>query len=297
MIKVSREMLQSTLSELDQAVHNHDLWYKELIRSIVCQLKHDPREFSDDSHRQCRFGQWFYSMSAQELHDHPSYLSIETEHMRMHQLANKLLTASSNNETISPTDYDRFANTIERLRLNINTLKFEIEENLYKRDPLTGLRNRVSMLSELRYMHELVKRHTQNITIALMDIDLFKNINDDYGHPIGDKVLSGVAEFILKHTRPYDKIYRYGGEEFLLCIAGTDIHTAYIIIERLREALSHCIVVNEGDIAISVTASFGLAALEADSSVDDAIIRADEALYVSKKSGRNVVSVWDITMH
>ena len=290
-------MLQSTLSELDQAMYNHDQWYKEMIRSIVCKLPHDPREFSDDSHRQCRFGQWFYSMSTDELHHHPSYLSIETEHMRMHKLANKLLTASLNNETILPVDYDNFARTIERLRLNINTLKFEIEENLYRRDPLTGLRNRVSMLSELRYMHELVKRHTQNITITLMDIDLFKNINDLYGHPTGDKVLSGVAQFVLNHTRPYDKIYRYGGEEFLLCLTDTDINTAKIIVERLRVALSECIVVSEGDIAISVTASFGLTALEADTSVDDAIIRADEALYVSKKSGRNIVSVWDSTMH
>jgi diguanylate cyclase len=236
-------------------------------------------------------------MIPSELHEHPSYLSLEAEHTLMHRLASKLLVASMNSESVSSMDDDNFASALDRLRLNISSLKHEIEETLYKRDPLTGVRNRVSMLSDLRYVHEMVKRHTQDVTIAIMDIDHFKNVNDSYGHPIGDKVLSAVAEFLMQHTRPYDKVYRYGGEEFLVCMCNTDIETASDVLERLREELSHFTAVAEKGVPLSVSASFGVSSLEGGSSVDEAIIRADEALYISKRSGRNRVTVWDSSMH
>ncbi len=297
MFKMSHEVLQSTLRELDQAAHSHGRWYKELTRSIICRLSHDQRDLNDDSYRQCHFGQWYYSTHTDELYNHPTFVSIEREHMQMHKLATKLLTASSNNEPISPIDYDSFGSALERLRLNINALKHEIEETLYNHDPLTSVRNRVSMLSDLRQMHAMVRRNIQNVTIVIMDIDHFKVVNDTYGHPVGDKVLKAVAEFILEHTRPYDQIYRYGGEEFLICMCDIDVETARVVIDRLREELSLFSAVWEDSVSISISASFGLSLLEADSTVEDAIQKADEALYVSKRSGRNAVHVWNNTIH
>ena len=297
MFKTSQEILQSTLRELDQAVYSHGRWYKELSRSIVCGLPHDQRDIEDDSYKQCRFGQWYYSIHTDELHNHPTFISIETEHIHMHKLATKLLLASSNNEPISPMDYDKFASTLERLRLNINALKHEIEETLYNHDPLTSVRNRVSMLNDLRNMQAMVKRNIQNVTIVIMDIDHFKVVNDTYGHPMGDKVLKAVAEFLLEHTRPYDQVYRYGGEEFLICMSDTDVETARMIIDRLREELSVFAAVWEDTVRITISASFGLSMLEADSTVEDAIQKADEALYISKRSGRNTVHVWDYNIH
>jgi len=297
MLKMSQEVLQSTIRELDQAIYSHGRWYKELTRSIICRLSHDQRDMNNYSYRQCHFGQWYYnSILTDNLHNHPTFISIEKEHIQMHKLAIKLLTASSNNEPISPMDYDSFAGALDRLRLNINTLKHEIEETLYNHDPLTSVRNRVSMMSDLRQIHAMVKRNIQNATIVIMDIDHFKVVNDTYGHPVGDKVLKAVAEFVLEHTRPYDQVYRYGGEEFLLCMGDTDVETAKMIIDRLREELSHFTAVWEDTVSISVSASFGLSMLEADSTVEDAIEKADEALYVSKKSGRNTVHVWDHTI-
>ena len=297
MFKMSQEVLQSTLRELDQAVYNHGRWYKELTRSIICQLSHDQRDLNDDSYRQCRFGQWYYSTLTDELHKHPTFVSIEIEHIHMHKLATKLLRASSSNEPISPIDYDNFASALDRLRLNINALKHEIQETLYNHDPLTSVRNRVSMMNDLRKMHAMVKRNIQNVTIVLMDIDHFKVVNDTYGHPVGDKVLKAVAEFVLEHTRPYDQVYRYGGEEFLICMGDTDVQTATVIIDRLREELSLFTAVWEDPVNISVSASFGLSMLEADSTVEDAIEKADKALYVSKRSGRNTTHVWESTIY
>jgi len=297
MFKMTQELLQSTLRELDQAVYNHGRWYKELTRSIICNLPHDQRDLNDASYRQCRFGQWYYSALTDELLTHPTFISIETEHIYMHKLATKLLSASLINEPISPMDYDNFASALDRMRLNINALKHEIEETLYNYDPLTSVRNRVSMMNDLRKMHAMVKRNIQNVTIVIMDIDHFKVVNDTYGHPVGDKVLKAVAEFVLEHTRAYDQVYRYGGEEFLICMCDTDCQTAKVIIDRLREELSLFPAVWEDSVGISVSASFGLSMLEADSTVEDAIEKADEALYVSKRSGRNAATMWDSTMH
>lgn len=190
-------------------------------------------------------------------------------------------------------DYDNFSNALDRLRLNINSLKREIEETLYNRDPLTGVRNRVTMLSDLWRMHELVKRQVQDVTVVLMDLDHFKVTNDTYGHPFGDKVLSGVAQFVMQHIRPYDQVYRYGGEEFFIGMADTDTQSAKIIIDRLRKELAIFTVVSPDDLNISISASFGLSALEADGTVDEAIEKADKALFASKNAGRNMVSIWD----
>jgi len=297
MFKMDQELLQATLRELDQAIYNHNRWYKELIRSIICRLPPDQHDLSDNAHQTCRFGQWYYSLSiTEELRNHPTFISIEIEHVRMHKIAAKLLLVSSNNEVISPLDYDNFSNALERLLLNVNTLKHEIEETLYNRDPLTNVRNRVSMLSDLHKMHAMVKRNIQNVSIVMVDIDHFKNINDTYGHLVGDKVIKAVAEFLLEHTRPYDKVYRYGGEEFLVCMIDTDINTARVIMDRLREELSNLPILWIDSQKISITASFGISMLEADNRIEEAIEKADDALYVSKSSGRNLVNVWDSTM-
>ena len=135
------------------------------------------------------------------------------------------------------------------------------------------------------------------IPVRGLDIDHFKVVNDTYGHPIGDKVLSSVAQFVMSHIRPYDQVYRYGGEEFLICMPGTDIQTAKIIIDRLREELALFTTVSIDDMNISVKASFGIAPLDENETIDQAIMKADEALYASKNSGRNTVTVWNSAMH
>lgn len=292
MFKMSRENLESTIRMLDQAIYNHENWYKDLMRSLTCHLQHDHHDLAEDSFRQCRFGQWYYSVTTDVLCSHLTFIAIEAEHTKMHKLATKLLLASDNNEVISPNDYDNFAHVLDRLRLNINSLKHEIEETLYNRDPLTGVRNRVSMLSELRQAHEMVKRGAQNVAIAIMDLDHFKAVNDTHGHPAGDAVLMVLGEYINDHMRPYDKVYRYGGEEFLISMYDIDIETAELVIERIRKGVMQYVSGREETGNVSITASFGIAMFEAKGNVELAIQQADKALYCSKSSGRNCVTVW-----
>ncbi len=296
MLDIGRQELQATLQQLNQAIYNHEQWFKDLIRSLICRLPYDNRDIADDAHRHCRFGQWYYGTSPQALRDHPAFVVIETEHRHMHQLGARLLLAATNEALGSSRDYDSFTNAADRLHLEIYSLKQEIEELLNNRDALTGAENRIGMLIRLRELRELVKRGVQKCSIVIMDLDHFKTVNDTYGHPAGDKVLVAWVSYIKQHLRPYDRVYRYGGEEFLLSFPSTNLQTIQDLIERLRKGLSE-VAIGAGETkAIMVTASFGITMLDPSVSVEESINRADSALYAAKKAGRNRACIWDSTM-
>ncbi|OIQ66617.1 putative diguanylate cyclase AdrA [mine drainage metagenome] len=214
----------------------------------------------------------------------------------MHQMAAKLLQTASSGGIISPLDYDSFINALERLRLQILTLKRELEETLYNLDPLTGAHNRIGMLTKLREQLDMVKRHVQSSCIAMMDIDLFKTVNDTYGHSVGDIVLAASARNVMEHLRPYDKLFRYGGEEFLLCMQNTDIGLGYEVVERIRQGLAANHIDYGGKKPLQITMSFGIALLDPEATVEQSIERADKAMYVAKIAGRNCTRIWDETM-
>lgn len=290
------EIMRSVLSELDQALFNHVQWCEGLYSTLICRLQPDQRDLDSEAHRNCRFGQWYYGRSFSSLQAHPGFNEIAIEHHRMHQYAATLLNASARVELISLQDYERFVSSLNRMRLEIATLKHDIEETLYNLDPLTGAASRIGMLSKLREEQELVKRKVHSCCIAMMDLDNFKNVNDSCGHASGDRVLAGFARYVMSHLRPYDRFFRYGGEEFLLCATDTDLEMGKVIIDRLRQEVSSIPHDGNGAGTIHVTVSVGLTLLDPDVSVEESIDRADKALYAAKSSGRNRTLVWDASM-
>jgi diguanylate cyclase (GGDEF)-like protein len=194
---------------------------------------------------------------------------------------------------VSQNDYDNFANALDRLRLQIDTMRRELEDSLYNRDPTTGAESRIGMLTRLREMLELVRRRVQHCCVAIMDLDHFKAVNDTYGHLTGDKVLAGAVRYLQDNLRPYDKVFRYGGEEFLIALQNTDPQAALSLIERLREGLASSALAQAGSEPIRATASFGIAPLDPDASVEVSLERADKALYEAKSAGRNRVQIWE----
>ena len=114
------------------------------------------------------------------------------------------------------------------------------------------------MLTKLREEQELVKRKVHSCCIAMMDLDDFKKVNDTHGHAIGDRVLVGFAQYVRMHLRPYDKFFRYGGEEFLLCATDTDLVTATGLVDRLREEASSIAYEGSSMKTVYATASVGL---------------------------------------
>ena len=107
-----------------------------------------------------------------------------------------------------------------------------------------------------------------------------------------DRVLAAAAQYLIVNLRPYDKLFRYGGEEFLLCLPDTDLATSHALVERLREGLAAQKIPVDGHAPIGVTMSFGVARLEPAHAVEQAIAHADEAMYEAKRMGRNCTRVW-----
>lgn len=292
MLNISQDELQAALIQLDQAIYNHNQWYESLIRTMVCNLPYDRRDVSKDAHRECRFGQWYYDIAPPILHEHPGFAAVELSHKRMHQIAAALLTDRAHKKDIALHDYDLFSNALQEVRLQIQTLKREFENLLYNRDPLTGADSRIGMLTKLREMHELVKRGIQQCCLALMDVDHFKPINDTYGHMAGDHALSVTASYIMGHIRPYDKLFRYGGDEFLMLLQNTELEQGLKKIELLQRSIAGLPLDFEGRKIIKITVSFGLTMLYPDITVEESLERADRALYAAKSADGNCTRAW-----
>jgi diguanylate cyclase len=283
--------LQAMISNVDQAIYNHDRWYDALIATLMCRLPYDEHDVHEESFRRCRFGQWLYSEGQRLLGEHASYAAIEAEHRRMHQLATRLLLTAAEGTPMRVQDYERFNSAVKSLRLEATTLKRELEDLLSHVDPLTGVNGRTLLLTVLRELHTLVKRNVMPCSVVMMDLDHFKTINDTYGHQAGDHVLIASAQYVMQHLRPYDKVFRYGGEEFVLTLQNASSEAAFGAVNHLREGLTQ-LPVHHNDILIRVTGSFGIAPLDCDCSVEQSLDHADQALYAAKSAGRNRVEIW-----
>ncbi len=290
--KINREELQNIISQCEQALYNHQQWYNLIIRSLICKLPPDRHDVIDDAHKECRFGQWYYETASESLKTHLGFIALGEEHKKMHAAARKLLIATKENRTIPPFEYDSFSNALETMRLELKTLQRELSELIYNRDGLTGALNRINMFPVLREQQNMASRGIQQCTIAMLDVDNFKKINDQYGHTSGDSALASISRYILENIRAYDKLFRYGGEEFLLCFQHTDIKEAYAMSERLRQGISE-LTINIGDSnSITTTASIGLSSIEPHFPIEESIEQADAALYKAKADGKNCSRIW-----
>lgn len=156
-------------------------------------------------------------------------------------------------------------------------------------DGLTSLYNHRTGQEKLAEQLRLAERYQRNLAVVMIDVDHFKSINDNYGHPAGDSVLKAVAKLVKSDCRDVDLPVRYGGEEFLLVLPEVNQEGAAVVAERIRKSLSQEIIRHE-DIQISVTASFGIAAFPEDAHNQQQLLDlADKALYLSKRLGRNQV--------
>jgi two-component system, cell cycle response regulator len=158
---------------------------------------------------------------------------------------------------------------------------------LSRTDALTGLYNRRHLEEELARRYSDAVRHDDPLCLLLLDIDHFKHVNDRYGHPAGDVVLSVFAQRLLKELRAGDVACRWGGEEFLVVLPRTDLRGALVVAERIRLAIAATPMVAAGaDIPVTVS---GGCALGPAGSVDELILDSDTYLYAAKAAGRNQI--------
>ncbi|TMO58210.1 sensor domain-containing diguanylate cyclase [Pseudoalteromonas phenolica] len=158
-------------------------------------------------------------------------------------------------------------------------------------DELTGLSNRRALFDKVTIEFNRAKRLHTPLSLLILDIDFFKKVNDNYGHPVGDRVISQVADVLQKEVREYDLVGRLGGEEYAVVLPNTYAKQAGLVAERMRLSIENTTIEGE-QIHIKVTCSFGVAEICAShNDVDDVFLSADKALYKAKQNGRNKVVV------
>ena len=162
-------------------------------------------------------------------------------------------------------------------------------EQMVVNDPLTGLHNRRYLMDRLLQEMQRSDRHGEPLAFAMLDLDSFRPINDQYGHVLGDKVLRAVGSAIAKSIRVSDIAARYGGDEFGVILPQTPPEGAMRVCERLLRTISELILQDENGKSCRVTASLGLAYYPADDveTPEDLVHSADGALYGAKRSGKN----------
>ena len=288
--------IKRAIEVLDRAFISHIDWGDALNVTLVCRQAPDKRDLLENAHRECRFGQWYYNQENCVICRNPNFLELEERHKSVHRQAAHLLQLLSENKNIPTLEYVDFTRALNSLRQQMLMLKADLEDAIHNVDPLTGASSRIGMISKLEEQHARVRRKLESCVIVMMDIDLFKNVNDKYGHIVGDRALATFAHHVMRHTRPFDRFFRYGGEEFLLCAPHTDIDAAHGLIERIRVGLTEIDIPCEGYPPFRITASFGMTLLDPDVTVVECIDRCDLATYAAKQRGRNQTAIWDPSM-
>lgn len=169
--------------------------------------------------------------------------------------------------------------------VTLETMMHKEMELLASMDKLTGIYNRHKFEELFTLEVERSRRFKTPLSLILIDIDHFKNVNDTYGHDVGDSILINLAKVVKNSIRNLDIFSRWGGEEFLILIPNTDLDQAHTLAQKLRVIVEK----NDFPIAGNITISIGVSTLQVDDSFDTLFKRADNALYHAKKSGRNQV--------
>lgn len=161
-------------------------------------------------------------------------------------------------------------------------------DRMSRTDPLTGTFNRRFMDNSLAHLAQVSTREQMPVSFLLIDIDFFKQVNDRYGHPIGDSCLRQVAGTIRSQLRdPPDLLCRYGGEEFAVILPGTDQEGAVVVAEKIRQAVSTASITDNNGNPVPITVSAGISTVMGCADIQALIYSADQALYEAKRSGRN----------
>ncbi len=164
-------------------------------------------------------------------------------------------------------------------------------ERLANTDSLTNIHNRRVLYKDGVIEFDLARKFNHDLTLLIMDIDNFKMVNDQYGHPAGDQLLIKLTDIILRHIRKEDTFFRYGGEEFAILIRKSSLEDSKVLATKLLKVVENESFEIEGN-TLKVTLSFGLAMYSDEyKDFDGMMSAADNALYTAKKQGKNRVEV------
>ena len=294
MRKIDPTRLGEALEQLAQAVRAHIDWQERLLEAVVRGLPLDPNLPTDGVHRGCGFNRWYFDRAPAELWGQPAFAALGVEHWRLHRLADRLLHKLEIDAPVDVEEFDELVAGNERLHATLGSLRHGVDLAVRTLDATSGAAARSGLLPDLRAWRELAARGVQRCSIVVVDLDGFTAINDAHGRDVGDAVLGTAVMRFTRRLRPFDKIYRYGADEFLIALPGADLSMAQAVVRRVREAFASTpLWCGPDGVELTMTASFGLASLDPDVGAEESLDRAEQALLLAKTAGGNNAISWD----
>ncbi len=229
--------------------------------------------------------------NAQTATDLPSLQGAVQQHIdRLSSTLNEFRNAGTEREEQLKDQVQSLQEKVTALEAQSDTIKAELQEERRRAttDMLTQLPNREALEGRMQEEYQRWQRYQQAVSLAILDIDHFKPVNDTYGHLAGDKVLQLLAKSLRENLRQTDFIARYGGEEFIVLMPGTTAQTAYEVIDKLRERI-RSLPFHFRKEPVEVTFSAGIVGFNNDIGAHRLLDVADRALYRAKENGRNQV--------
>lgn len=276
------------IAELDAAMDVHLDWTRRVLRFAITREPPGEQMLSPDAHTLCHFGHWLAKARPElERLDAKKAQQLEALHRRMHDairtICSNILAGRSGDGDALAAFEEAQSGLVQRLA----NFKTRILAEAVRLDPLTGLPLRYSLEGEFVLSQRLARRNGSLFFAAMFDIDHFKQVNDTWGHPVGDLALRHLADTLRRILRPSDRLYRYGGEEFLLLMLADDLAEAETAIERFLYAVRSSPVALPGQAALPLRVTIGLAQVAHGETLEQAVERADRALYEGKHAGRD----------
>ncbi len=278
------------LREVEAASSAHAEWLKDWHLYVLGCL--EPGGAPQASPPPFPIAERFDELRISVLGKDPEFAEIGKYLSRTKKRAERIAHAVRKDHRLPPVDYNALMDEVHQFNSLLRRLQNDAWNSLANIDPLTGLGNRHAMERKLTVERERLARNQHPCCVALVDLDNFKEINDTHGHAAGDAVLRSLASLLAASIRPYDKVFRYGGDEFVLCLPNADPRAAWAIVERLRLRVARWSIPIRGDDHVGMTVSVGVAPLVRERGVEAALDMADQALYAAKRNGRNCVNVW-----
>jgi len=281
--------VEAALLVLNAAISRHRIWFDNLHTSIVCDQPFSNDILNEAAHKHCEFGKWYYGDVCDSIRSIREFAAIEPVHEYMHSHARDLAISCGKKEKIEVDDYHSFLTNQRHLIDLLTKLRDTLIEHEHCFDSLTGAVNRKSVSLLIEQAFENAQRYKHVYSVAMLDIDHFKKINDQFGHVAGDHVLKRICGFYRDILRKSDCIGRYGGEEFILLFPETSQVVASDLMNAARIGMAKQKIII-GTTPIDVTVSVGISEVRPDDEKAwQAVERADEALYQAKESGRDCV--------
>ena len=287
----SRLELQEIVDHLEKATEETAEWLAQFHRSAVCKIEPASSLVADDPHQDTEFGCWYEANRGIGVFEQDAFISLAAIHQALYSHAGILARRAWRDNKVPVEEYEALLVKVSAFNDQARRLAKAFRAALSDLDPLTGIQTRNTMEGDLKREQHRVVRTGQPCCIALVDIDHFKAVNDSYGHLAGDRVLAVLTGILSNSLRPYDSIYRFGGEEFLLCLPDTRPEGAKSILERICKHISNT-PIDIGTEELGITVSIGVAQIAPRRPISEIIARADKALYLGKGNGRNQVQIW-----